>query len=99
MCALVTGVESCALPICPWSPSRLMEQRNLLFAIVLSLAIMLGFQFLFPPATPPQQPQEQEQQQVTDGATTPSGSVPHLRPEARRAGAACVCTSRSRWPP
>ncbi|MEQ8355767.1 MAG: membrane protein insertase YidC [Kiloniellaceae bacterium] len=33
-----------------------MEQRNLLLAIFLSLAILIGFQFIFPPATPPEQP-------------------------------------------
>ncbi len=37
-----------------------MEQRNLILAIVLSMAILFGFQFLFPPAEPPQQPQTAE---------------------------------------
>ena len=53
-----------------------MEQRNLLLAIVLSLAILIGFQFLFPPATPPQQPQEQ--QQAGETAPAPGSSVPSL---------------------
>ncbi|MPZ10838.1 MAG: membrane protein insertase YidC [Kiloniellaceae bacterium] len=49
-----------------------MEQRNLLLAIVLSLAILIGFQFIFPPATPPQQTSET----TTEGAPAPGGSVP-----------------------
>jgi len=48
-----------------------MEQRNLLLAIVLSLTILLGSQFLFPPATPPEQPQTAGQ---TTGETAPGGT-------------------------
>jgi len=51
-----------------------MEQRNLLLAIALSLTILIGFQFIFPPAVPPQQPQDQQTAQ-TDGST-PGASVP-----------------------
>jgi YidC/Oxa1 family membrane protein insertase len=63
-----------------------MDQRNLIVAIVLSLAILIGFQFLFPPAPPPQAP---EQQQAGEGAPAPSGSVPTLsgEPGAPAAGA------------
>jgi YidC/Oxa1 family membrane protein insertase len=56
-----------------------MEQRNLIVAIVLSLAILIGFQFLFPPPPPQQQPQEQ--QQTTGGAPAPHGNVPTLSGE------------------
>jgi YidC/Oxa1 family membrane protein insertase len=54
-----------------------MEQRNLLLAIALSLTILIGFQFIFPPAEPPQQPQDQQTAQ-TDGSTpsAPGASVP-----------------------
>ncbi len=54
-----------------------MEQRNLILAIVLSMAILFGFQFLFPPATPPQQTPEQQQtaQTAPDGTSVP-GSAP-----------------------
>src|SRR5690606_22101495 len=68
----------------PWSPTYLMEQRNLLVAIVVSLAILIGFQFLFPPAPPPVQP---EQQQAAEGAPAPSGSVPTLSGEPGAPGA------------
>jgi YidC/Oxa1 family membrane protein insertase len=64
-----------------------MDQRNLILAIVLSLAILIGFQFVFPPASPPQQ--APEQQQAGEGAPAPSGSVPTLggEPGAPAAGA------------
>ncbi|HMA15036.1 MAG: membrane protein insertase YidC [Bacteroidota bacterium] len=61
-----------------------MEQRNLLVAIVLSLAILIGFQFLFPPAPPPEQP---VQQQAGEGTPAPSGSVPTLGGEPGAPGA------------
>jgi YidC/Oxa1 family membrane protein insertase len=51
-----------------------MEQRNLLLAIVLSLAILIGFQFLFPPAPPPP-PQEQQQSEQAPGTTAPTLST------------------------
>jgi YidC/Oxa1 family membrane protein insertase len=58
----------------------MMEQRNLIIAIALSIAILLGFQFLF------EQPRVQQQAQQTattpqstapaPGATSPPGTVP-----------------------
>jgi len=60
-----------------------MDQRNLVLAIILSLAILFGFQFLFPPAEPPAPQQTVE---GTDGSTpqlTPGsdGNVPSLASE------------------
>jgi len=54
-----------------------MEQRNLLLAIFLSLAILIGFQFIFPPATPPEQPSPGNGTETTQDRT-PSldGSAP-----------------------
>jgi YidC/Oxa1 family membrane protein insertase len=54
-----------------------MEQRNLILAIVLSMAILFGFQFLFPPASPPEQAPEQQQtaQTAPDGTSVP-GTAP-----------------------
>ena len=51
-----------------------MEQRNLLLAIVLSVAILFGFQMMFPPAPPP------VQQPGTEEGTAPSadGSIPSI---------------------
>ena len=52
------------------------DQRNLIIAIAASVAIMLGFEFLFPkPVAPP--PQQQAAQQRTDGSPAPmAGQVP-----------------------
>jgi YidC/Oxa1 family membrane protein insertase len=48
------------------------DQRNLILAIALSVAIMLGFEFLFPkpPAPPPEPPQQQATQ--PDGSPAPA---------------------------
>ena len=54
-----------------------MEQRNLLLAIVLSVVILFGFNYLFPPAIPPQ-PVDSG---VSGETTTPApgtGSVPSI---------------------
>ncbi|MGF1630002.1 MAG: membrane protein insertase YidC [Kiloniellaceae bacterium] len=59
-----------------------MEQRNLLLAIVLSLAILIGFQFIFPPAPPPPQTAET----TTEGTPAPGGSVPSLSGEPGAVG-------------
>ncbi len=68
-----------------------MEQRNLLLAIVLSLAILIGFQFLFPPAPPPPQPQTAEE--TIDGAP---GSVPTLSGDTAAPGDIGVPATPSR---
>ncbi|MBW7851455.1 MAG: membrane protein insertase YidC [Rhodospirillales bacterium] len=55
------------------------EQRNLILAIVLSVAIMLGFQLLFegpPPPPAPQQTQEQPATAPTAGIGAPTPAVP-----------------------
>ncbi|MEO3427529.1 membrane protein insertase YidC [Pelagibius sp. CAU 1746] len=71
-----------------------MEQRNLILAIVLSMAILFGFQFLFPPATPPEPTPEQQQQAQTapDGTPVP-GSAPSM-PGTPSLGGAPVGQSR-----
>mgnify|MGYP000094328105 CR=1 FL=1 len=56
-----------------------MEQRNLILAIVLSMAILFGFQLLFPPAPPPEQPQTAGTAGTTqDGTPIPGASAPSL---------------------
>lgn len=70
-----------------------MEQRNLLLAIVLSLAILIGFQFVFPPAPPSTQ---SDAPQTTDG-TQPGGShVPSLSTEPGAPGGVAVPSAPSR---
>jgi YidC/Oxa1 family membrane protein insertase len=52
-----------------------MEQRNLLLAIVLSVGILIGFQFLlekFHPVTPVPAPSQTTPSQTTPGQTTPT---------------------------
>jgi len=70
-----------------------MEQRNLLLAIVLSLAILIGFQFIFPPAPPSTQ---SDAPQATDG-TQPDGShIPSLSTEPGAPGGIAVPSAPSR---
>ena len=53
-----------------------MDQRNLILAIALSVAIILGWQALFPPAPTPNPKQQQQQQQTptTPGVPTAPGT-------------------------
>ena len=54
-----------------------MEQRNLILAIVLSLAILFGFQLLFPPPEPPTPtPAQQTEETATPQAAAPAAGVP-----------------------
>jgi YidC/Oxa1 family membrane protein insertase len=61
-----------------------MDQKNFIVAIVLSVAIIMGWQYLFPAKHP--QPQEQQQQQTAGQSTTPnapqSGSTQPSAPGA-----------------
>lgn len=57
-----------------------MEQRNLLLAIVLSVGILIGFQFLYarffpPPASPPSPPSEATQTAPTPATRPASGNA------------------------
>ncbi len=57
------------------------DQKNLFLAIVLSLAILLGFQFIFPPEPPPEVPQSSEQTAGQPaGQAGPAGSAPTAAP-------------------
>ncbi|HEX6441027.1 MAG TPA: membrane protein insertase YidC [Stellaceae bacterium] len=78
-----------------------MEQRNLLLAIVVSVGILIGFQYLFeklrPPAPPPVPAQTAPAPAPTTGApsaTTPAGPAVGNAPAA--AGAAAVPGSETR---
>lgn len=63
------------------------EQRNLILAIALSIAILLAFQFLFDSGTPPQPPQTADQV-ATPG--TPAPAAPALPGGAQPPGQAAV---------
>jgi YidC/Oxa1 family membrane protein insertase len=57
-----------------------MDQRNLIIAIALSVAILLGFQLLFPQPQPPRQQAQQTASQGQPGATAPTGEAPTTTP-------------------
>ena len=54
------------------------DQKNLFLAIVLSLAILLGFQFVFPPEPPLEVPQSSEQ--TAGQSTGQAGTAPTAAP-------------------
>ena len=56
------------------------DQRNLMLAIVLSVAILLGFQMLFVPPPPPPDPSATSEQVAGEAVDTPS--VPGTPSEA-----------------
>ncbi|MCW5746993.1 MAG: membrane protein insertase YidC, partial [Alphaproteobacteria bacterium] len=66
-----------------------MDQRNLILAIALSIAIILGWQVLFAPSPPPpgtQQPKQQQPQQQPQSPTASPG-VPAAPGQPTQAGA------------
>ena len=70
----------------------MMDQKNLFLAIILSLAILLGFQFLF--AGPEQEQRRLEQQQETSELPVPNGA-PGAAPDVPL-GADAVAQSRDK---
>jgi len=52
-----------------------MDQRNLVLAIILSIVIMLGYQFAVVPLLFPEQPARQQAEQATPGAVPPSSDT------------------------
>src|SRR3546814_3869753 len=87
-CALVTGVQTCALPISPaptMEPTTIADKvSNGIFLVavcseaVIALLLRLG---------------------AGDGADAGRGSGSKDRSEERRVGKECVSTCRSRWSP
>jgi YidC/Oxa1 family membrane protein insertase len=53
-----------------------MEQRNVILAIVLSVAIILGWQLMFPPPPPPERNAATEQQTADKPAGVPESGAP-----------------------
>src|SRR3546814_5245703 len=86
-CALVTGVQTCALPILRLLPFGLIPDDFLIAARVMPAVICEVKELL---------------QDVFDGTPLVAGPRPHKslqRSEERRVGKECVSTCRSRWSP
>src|SRR3546814_2875463 len=91
-CALVTGVQTCALPISPLQLKKLIDTAH-----ALGMSVMLdvvynhfGADGNYLPAYAPQF--------FRDDIPTPWGRAVD-RSEERRVGKECVSTCRSRWSP
>src|SRR3546814_2150615 len=101
-CALVTGVQTCALPICP--VFRWLRRHH-----AFSSASFIGHATLGPPKHRKQMRiifpshDELDPQRQAVGATVNrhicAGYVQEIRSEERRVGKECVSKCRSRWWP
>src|SRR3546814_7789589 len=102
-CALVTGVQTCALPICIRDGLRVLSRDDGPLAVLgvrrscqepgylLSQALrFLASDFAV---------QRLEPLDLAGAFAPPSRYVPVLRSEERRVGNECVSTCRSRWSP
>src|SRR3546814_15990004 len=91
-CALVTGVQTCALPISQaeveWVSGKVPAQDGLLARASKKLVAEEGLL----PELGPTRLDRDLQKYIWNGK-------PHLRSEERRVGKGCVSTCRSRWSP
>src|SRR3546814_7181241 len=84
-CALVTGVQTCALPIsCCCSPEKASARRNCRDDCAKASGFLLCVLL---------------RQNAAGGRLTHELSFRPLRSEERRVGKECVSTCRSRWSP
>src|SRR3546814_995949 len=81
-CALVTGVQTCALPICSPAHWHVFEEENL-FLLEGRLTLRIGA--------------ETHVMTAGDYACFPAGQQAGHRSEERRVGKECVSRCRSRW--
>src|SRR3546814_3271790 len=88
-CALVTGVQTCALPISP---------RSLPLRGVLGFGLVLEWR---PPGLVLLVPGDRRGQALVEVLILrlPAELAAQLRSEERRVGKECVCRCRSRWSP
>src|SRR5262249_49670012 len=96
-CAAILGAGAGTIPCPTAAPSDLlpdrqpdMEQKNLLLAIVLSVGILIGFQFLFEKMRPPTPPPStiQVSPQAQPGTTPPPPPGTTALPESAAAAPA-----------
>src|SRR3546814_2669839 len=90
-CALVTGVQTCALPI-----STLMVMDGSSFYLDVHKATILVISSL---CSPPTVPKSDSRVSLHRFAVHRSILQQHRRSEERRVGKECVSTCRSRWSP
>src|SRR3546814_995482 len=87
-CALVTGVQTCALPISLDIGDEADGDVMMLRALAVRPLRAVGLGQLDPVTV-----------QVIDGADMDTVRADHVRSEERRVGKECVSTCRSRWSP
>src|SRR3546814_10579853 len=98
-CALVTGVQTCALPISTdryqnWV-ARMLHKGGRMMLFFLLLVVLLGWLYLrLPSSFLP----EEDQGYVVSNIELPTGASAN-RSEERRVGKECVSTCRSRCSP
>src|SRR3546814_1057127 len=88
-CALVTGVQTCALPICS---NYFLSCTASLPKLAAATSLIHNFLFLFAQLT-------STFPRVHFAARWSTNSTPWIRSEERRVGKECVSTCRSRWSP
>src|SRR3546814_16344507 len=93
-CALVTGVQTCALPIFNWPNSALAQANQLRVKLVGSSLLKLSCMKPVPPCVPLSQ---RRHWRIVASSSAFIARV--MRSEERRVGKECVSTCRSRWSP
>src|SRR3546814_16341567 len=96
MCSLVTGVQTCALPICS---SLIPESFKMVLGIVAQKQSLADTQAAPPLLSTFSIRQTIPQPSVRDVAVPAGAYDPAFRSEERRVGKECVSTCRSRWSP
>src|SRR3546814_3362225 len=97
-CALVTGVQTCALPISLLSEPERMTVYAMLRAALIALALVAGAGTGIP-ATAQELKAGEKFDDWTVGCEKQQAGDVTARTEERRVGKECVSTCRSRWAP
>src|SRR3546814_7209237 len=99
-CALVTGIQTCALPICPFVKDIFMSKNKIIISCAITGSIHTPSMSPYLPVT------AEEIAESALGAAEAGAAIVHLhardpedRSEERRVGKECVSTCRSRLSP
>src|SRR3546814_1436671 len=99
-CALVTGVQTCALPIYSHiGQTNIWKVASGTFLRDKSFEIRQRYQDVLDSAAGKINPVVQIHEKSKDGTTPVTLALRHERSEERRVGKECVSTCRSRWFP